>query len=319
MKNYFTIIILFFALSFNAQSRNDKKIFLDSIGMETTAGKHKYFRIIKDYYLKKDKYDMIEYYLDYQIKTEGTFNNKYLNYPSGDYKEYYPSGKIKSIRKIATTDLGSDIYYSFHENGNKEIEGEYLKIKNGKKIDSKLKITSYWTEENIQQVINGEGFMVEKGDFETSSGAIKLGLKDGIWKGINTTHKISFKDNYNLGIFKEGTSKNENNEEFHYTRIHQFAEFLNGKNKFKKFVEKNLFPPDIGKSYKGRMLITFIVDINGDFKDIGIIESINKECDIEGFNLLLSSQKMWKPALHRGFKTKEKLIFPLALEFIINR
>ena len=314
MKYYITIIILFFAISFNAQSRKDKKIYLDSIGTQTTVGTHKYFRIIKGYYLEKEKYEVIDYYLDNQIKAEGIFKNKYLNYPIGEYKKYYPSGKLQSIRKISTSDLGSDVFYSFHENGNKEIEGEYLKIKNGDKIDCNLKVTSYWTEDNIQKVIDGEGFMVQKDDFETSSGTIKLGLKDGVWEGINTIHKISFKDKYNFGIFIDGTSKNETNEEFHYIIVNQAAEFQDGSKKFTKFIEKYFTLPFIEKSFKGKMIISFVVGIDGNFRDLKVLESVIKECDIEGINLIKATQGMWKPSIFRGIKTKYKLLQSINIE-----
>ncbi len=195
MKNYLFIIFSLFTSSLFAQDINDKKVFLDSLSKETTEGNHKYYRIIKDYNLEKEEYKVLDYYLNNQLKAEGLFKSKYQSTAIGEHKEYYESGSLKSVTNHSENKLLSDPFYSLYENGNKEIEGEYVKIKkDNTKEELILKIKSFWDENKTQKVIDGNGFMIEKNEFETSSGKIKDGFKDGIWIGNNIRYKIKFTD-----------------------------------------------------------------------------------------------------------------------------
>ncbi len=315
MKNRLFIIFSLFASSVFAQDNNDKKVFLDSLSKETTEGNHKYYRIIKNYSLQKDEYEIVDYYLNNQIKAEGLFKSKYKSAAMGEYKEYYQSGKLKSVTNYSTKNSQTDTFYSLYENGNREIEGEYVKIKkDNAREESTLKISSFWDENRIQKVINGNGFMIEKKEFETSSGKIKDGFKDGIWTGNNLTYKIQFTDEYESRNLTKGLSRDVNNKEFNYSKIEIIPEFPGGMMGFSKYVQKKYKTPDVKKNIKGRILLRFLINANGKVDDVLILESLEKDCDNEAIKLINSTDGLWISGEYRGIKINFTYILPIMLD-----
>ncbi len=97
--------------------------------------------------------------------------------------------------------------------------------------DSKTKksqtlILNCWNEDKTQTVTDGNGEYEETDLFITQKGAIKNGLKQGIWQGNDKIRKTSFSDNYDKGILVSGISVDENNVKFSYSSL---SEKQNGK------------------------------------------------------------------------------------------
>lgn len=321
MKKLFVLAFLLANTLLFGQTENYQKIYLDSLGFETSFKDHIYYRIIKDYNLKKDQYEVTDYYKGGQIKTERTYSSKFHHSPIDSEKEYYPSGQLKNHRNY---NLNSELhgpYYSFYENGKKEIEGEIIKIK----IDSVkehpfLKIISYWDENGTQKVINGSGFMIEKGqrEDEFSRGKLENGLKTGIWTGYNSTLKLQFADHYESALFKGGISKDTNNIEYTYVGLEKQPEFKGGIEAYVKFIQKNFRTPDIDKKIKGRVFLEFNVNPDGNVSDVKITRGLNEKIDKEAVRLVNSTSGLWTPGEYRGYKVKVHYSLPIAIDINNN-
>ena len=315
MKNHLFIIFSLFTFSLFAQDKNDKKIFLDSLSKETTEGNHLFYRITKDYNTKKEIYSVTDYYLNNHIKSEELYYNK-TGLPFGEHKKFYQSGKLKSNINYSIDDLWA--YSSFYENGNKEIEGEFVKIVEGNYTEEVLKINSYWDEYNTQKVVNGNGFMIKRGEFESSRGEIKGGFKNGIWRGTDLKYKIQYVEKYELGKFKGGVSRDFQNIEYAYLGINKQPEFAEGMLKFYEYVKKNYNVPyrDIEKSVKGKVFTSFTVGAEGQIQDVKILRGLTPELDLEAVRLINSTDKpgLWLPAEYRGIKTKASFALPINIE-----
>lgn len=311
--NFFSLLMLF-ATSIFSQDDFVKKIYLDSLGVETTPGKHVYYRIKRESDLNKKYYEETDYYLNDQIKQQGLFNAMVQRLPVGEHYGYYKSGKIKSYRRYSKGELDSDIYYTLYENGNKEIEGEYIKSFKEFEIESILKVESFWNQDNIQKVTKGNGIMVEQELFEITTGEIKEGFKEGIWEGVNSKYKIKFVDTFESGVLKTGIATDENDKKFNYTIIDKQPEFSGGTNGFTYYVQRNYKVPDIDINLKGKVILGFTVDVNGKISNIQIVQSLQKDCDQAGLKLLRSMGKLWMPGEYRGIKVNVKYKIPITLD-----
>ncbi|MEP7093263.1 MAG: energy transducer TonB, partial [Flavobacterium sp.] len=77
MKRKYLLVFLFLLPNiFFSQSSNDKTVYLDSLWKETSKENHKYYRIVKDYYLDKEEYRFEDYYSPGKIQMEGNSSVK---------------------------------------------------------------------------------------------------------------------------------------------------------------------------------------------------------------------------------------------------
>jgi hypothetical protein len=72
MDILFTIALLLFTTQFFYQAPVSRKIYLDSLWKQTTENKHKYDRIVIDYYAIRDKYPFNDYYKTRALQMTGT-------------------------------------------------------------------------------------------------------------------------------------------------------------------------------------------------------------------------------------------------------
>ncbi|WP_300569765.1 energy transducer TonB [Flavobacterium sp.] len=317
MKNYFLLAFLFATQLLLAQSK-DKKIFLDSLWNQTNEGNHKYYRITTDYYLNKKGYQITDFYLNGQIKNQGSYEDKDGNGRIGQHKEYYSSGRLKTEKNYAADNRPSGPFNSFYENGNKEIEGEYVKIKTDVVEEhSILKVISYWDENGTQRIIEGNGTMIEKSEKETSRGKLVNGFKEGTWIGTNPSKKVQFVDKYESGIFIAGVSKDSTNTEFGYLEINKMPAFKTGLMDFYKYVGKNFNKPDT-ETIKGKLITEFTIGTEGQIQDVKIIKGLRKDLDIEAIRLIMSTDNSWNPGEYRGIKTEIKNTFPIVIDIKVN-
>lgn len=319
MKKKLILAFLLVSKLLLGQTQDYKKIYLDSLGHETTTENYKYYRIIKDYNLTKEKYEVTDYYKDGQIKCEKTCRNKEGYSQIGSEKEYYPSGKLKSHKNFNFDFEPYGAFYSLYENGHKAIEGDYVKLKTDAVEEHVvLRITSYWDENGMQKVIEGNGFMIDKDEYniESARGKLENGLKTGIWTGFNSKHKLQFADQYHSGIFIGGVSKDADNIEFSYLEIDKQPEFKGGSLEFMKFIQKNYKTPDTNKDVKGRIFLEFTVNLEGNISGVKIVRGLDEKFDKEAVRMIYNSSNvgLWTPGEYRGKRVDIKYMLPIMID-----
>ena len=313
MKNYFLLAFLFATNLFLAQS-NDKKIFLDSLWKETSEGNHKYYRIIKDYYTEQESYKVYDYYATDVLQMEGTYKDKELAFKKGNFIYYYDNGN-KKTEGVVENERSIGSFLEWYENGVKKAEGEY--IKNEKAFQNDFKILNYWDDTNKQLVINGNGYVVDVTKDYSIEGTLKNGLREGIWTGSNKKTKISFTENYKNGDFISGISTDSDNIKHSYNVVEERPEPKNGLSHFMKFISKKMKLPKLNHSLKGRVVLEFIVEKNGEISDIKVIKSLTPELDKAAIEVL-DKYKNWIPGKARGLNVRVRYSLPIMIDIRVE-
>lgn len=310
MKSILLALLLFFIpkMVFSQISSNDKIIYLDSTWSETTKENHKYYRITKDYYSKSDIYRVQEYYKSGAIRTEGFSKNKDNFAKEGELTLYFENGnKYKICHYLNTRLIGKE--FEWYENGNKKREIEYTSGE--KESQNKIKIIQYWNKDNVQMIIDGNGDYVEESKKFYGTGKLKNGYKDGVWNGWQINPENKYTESYGDGKFISGIIIDENNVKTSYNSLGAKAEPNGGMTIFYQYIAKNFKMPE-GNGLNGKVVTTFIIDIDGKAVEPKTTKSLGYGADEEAIRVIMNYK--WVPELQRGQKMRSKFTLPISIK-----
>ncbi|RFZ92788.1 TonB family protein [Mucilaginibacter conchicola] len=213
------------------------------------------------------------------------------NIKGGETSEYYPNGKLyRTI--IYPTDGARD----------NEIMARFTVVANYDSLGKAL-------------VQNGKGFY--KGydwDFKYLNewGKITDGKRDSTWHGEDKKYGFTFTEEYKDGKLIKGTSVKDG-ETFTYDGVNLRAPaFEGGVPAFSQFLSRNLkYPNEARKNdIYGYVILTFIVEKNGDVSDIRVARSAHPLLDQEAMRILKKSPK-WLPGLRHGIPVRVQYSVPI--------
>lgn len=218
MKKNIFIALLFIVSSGLSSQINmvSKKIFLDSLGRETTSPNYTYTRVITNYSQKSARYVVTDFYKNGRKKMTGATLDRDILKKDGEFICYYKTGAKESVIDYSD-DHKSGKEINWYENQNKKSEKQNSWDPKTKK--SQTLILNCWNEDKTQTVTDGNGNYQETDGFVTQKGEIKNGLKQGVWQGNDLSKNISFTDNYDKGILISGVSVDENNIKTSYSSL----------------------------------------------------------------------------------------------------
>lgn len=312
MTKYQWIFFLFVITNIGfAQSNLDKTIYLDSLWKETTKENCKYYRIVKDYYSHKEIYRIQDYYKNGTLQMEGNSKSRDAILSEGEVVYYYENGNKKNITTyIKGRPSGKS--FSWYENGNKKAEQEYItQEKDELKYD--LITHQYWQKDNKQTVINGNGFINEKGDKIQEKGNIKNGYRDGIWEGTDSRYKISFTENYQNGKLNKGTSIDSMMVKNTYYEVFDYPKPKRGMQHFYNYLAKKFIIPKDKQNISGKILLTFIINKDGGAENIKIAKTLDEVLDNKAIRLI-NEYPEWESGKYRGVTTKVEFSIPIRVE-----
>lgn len=311
MKRKYLFILLFLLPNiFFSQSENDKIVYLDSLYKTTTKGNHKYYRIIKDYYLNKEEYRFEEYYSSGKIQMEGNSSDRDNLLRKGDFIYYYENGNKKSscsFLKGRPTGNKTEWY----EDGNKRLLGEYVQLEDGYVSD--FKTLQYWNSKNVQTVVDGNGDYEEIDEKLTGSGKVKNGWKDGIWIGKDTRLKYSYTESYENGKLTEGKSIDSLSKEHRYTKVYVMAKPTKGLEHFYEYIGKKFKIPKSAYGVSGKIILEFVIKQNGKIENTRVIKSAGYGLDEEAIRLI-NAYPDWGSGEIRGIKIKALYSIPIIIK-----
>lgn len=305
-----TTALLFLSIITSAQiSKNDKTVYLDSKWQETTFDNHSYIRIIKNYLLTQDLYEIKEYYKSGAIRTKGFSKDKNQFAKEGELTIYYENGNKRKVSHFSNKRLvGKE--EEWYENGNKKSEKEYTPEE--KESQNKIKILQYWNSNNTQVVIDGNGDYEENTKEHQGKGKLKNGYKDGIWEGKDLKENFSYTEIYQNGKFISGISTDQDNNKYPYKELGNNPTPAKGIEEFYRFVGKNYKRPSI-KDLEGKIQTTFWIDKDGNITDIKILKDIGYGTGEEAIRLLQKAEK-WIPGKSRGMAMKMQYSLPISIK-----
>ncbi|MBA9073781.1 TonB family protein [Flavobacterium gossypii] len=293
-----------------AQNGNDKKIFLDSLERSTDKEDYKYFKIVKNYNIPSETYDVKNYYRSGKLYGEGKTVDSLGFNKIGKFTTYYENGNKKSEGSYnKSTPTGP--HKTWHENGKLEMDGEYFETE---KSVGNLRINQFYDAKGKQTVKDGNGTYEDESYGAKFSGAIKNGLKEGDWKGSNPEAKTSFVEIYEGGNFVSGETTDADHKKYPYTKIIETPQPYKGIQDFYKFVSKNYNPGRINGTLKGKIMLSFVIEKDGSVADIKVVKSLDEKLDREGIRVV-KAYKDWKPGKVRGIFARVSFALPIALSF----
>lgn len=314
MKNQF-LFFLFLCNSFLGYTQidsNDQVIYLDSLKRIGNVENYKYLRIIKDYNLSKNLYDVAVYYKSGKLEMRGTTSDKDNLKLEGSCVYYFENENRKKIANYTNNKLFGK-QFEWYENGNIKLETETIQDPKSKTIITK--IIQYWDKNNTQLVIDGEGEYIETDFGKTiSKGRVKNAFKEGKWIGSSQKPKINFTEYYSEGILIDGISTDSLQLQHKYKEIKINAKPKKGMDLFYNYISSRMkIPMQRDTTLKGTVYLSLIIDATGKIKKIN---ALNKDDFGVSENAIktVSELDQWIPAYHRGIPIEMEYILPIMLK-----
>lgn len=100
-----------------------------------------------------------------------------------------------------------------------------------------------------------------------------------------------------------------------YDELDTDPSFIGGETAMLKFLSDNLIYPETAKTnnIKGRVIVEFIVDKNGNISSPKVLRSPNKILDEEAIRVV-SKMPKWKPGTKDGKPVSTKMVLPIKFE-----
>lgn len=97
------------------------------------------------------------------------------------------------------------------------------------------------------------------------------------------------------------------------------ATFNGGMEKFYEYILKNLQYPKEAREEraKGKVMVQFSVDKEGNIVDVKAINSIHPSLDAEAVRVIQESPK-WNPAIHKGERVKVRMSVPISFDISVS-
>ncbi|TPD68268.1 energy transducer TonB [Flavobacterium microcysteis] len=291
-----------------AQDVKDKKTFLDSLENPTVKEDYKYYRIVKNYNIPSESYEIRNYYRSGKLYGEGkTIDSLGFNI-TGKFTTYYENGNKKSEGNYMNSNPTGP-HKTWYENGKLQMDALYFEKE---KTVGNLKISQFYDATGKQTVKNGNGTYEEEMYGGKSSGKIKNGLKEGEWKGSNTKTKATFIEFYKEGDLVSGESTDSDSQKYPYREIFENPEPTKGMPNFYKFVSTNFHIEDDITPINDKIIVSFIVEKDGSVTSIKILKGLGGQLDREA-KRIIKKYNEWKPGKIRGMTARASLALPIAI------
>lgn len=293
-----------------SQNSSDKIIYYDSNRKEIPKGDHIFYRIVKDYYIEKDLYQIKDYYKSGVLEMEGNSKTKDGFSREGEYIHYYKNGNKKRVENYIKSRLNGP-FFEWYENGKPELKGEYVESEH--EFNSTFKIYNFWNSKNKQMVKNGNGIYEEEGNHSTK-GKIKNGFKDGEWNIYDKENNRQYIDLYGGGKFISGKTINSDGTETQYNVLESRPFPEKGINDFYQFIGNNFSKTKEAYDNKisGKLIIQFVIERDGKIVEPKILKSLGYGLDEEAIKVITSYEN-WIPGKQRGIPVRVLYSIPLTI------
>lgn len=294
-----------------SQNASDKIVYFDSIGKNASKENHNSYRIIKDYHIEKDLYQIKDYYKSGVLKMEGNSKTKDGFSKEGKYVYFYENRNKKREENYIKSRLNGS-FLEWYENGNPKLIGEYVEYE--KELSSDLKIYDFWNSKNEHAVKDGNGLFEEDRENFSTKGILKNALKDGEWKDFNKITKYQYIETYNKGKFISGKSISANGIENQYDARDTKPLPKKGIPDFYKFIGANFVKTKEAAANKiaGKLIVQFVIEKDGKIVEPKILKSLGYGLDEEAIRVITNYEN-WIPAKQRGIPVRVQYTIPITV------
>jgi antitoxin component YwqK of YwqJK toxin-antitoxin module len=253
------------------------------------------------------------YCMDGKLKEKGTFQNMTTLVKEGEITTFYRNGNKKDVSFYAdglpngikthyfqTGDINYKILINsagYGDNHQKEESIKYLFCmdNNGKKTleDGNGRFISY----------NDDLEIAQEGD-------VKNTTADGVWKGFDEGN-LTFSEFYQKGKLIKGESYGGNGKIYNYQQRNKRPEPRGGINNFYTYIISSMQDLDLNNE---KMMMKFVVDVNGNLKNIEVVNSSNQKINTLAVTTLKNAPK-WNPALEQGKPVQVAYYMPISIKY----
>ncbi|MEK8179421.1 TonB family protein [Flavobacterium buctense] len=308
MKKLYFLFILFSNL-FYAQNSEDRRVYLDSLFKETENSDSPYYRIIEDENTNKEEYKFKTFYKSGKVYIEGNTRSNKSILQNGFITTYFENGNRKEEYYSDKGSIAGN-QTAWYENGNKKYVKDYFKEKN--ELISTVRILQFWDINNVQKVIDGNGYFEGEENHCYEKGKLQNGLRIGKWEGVDKRFKIKFEEDYENGKLIKGVSMDSVSNEQSYTSVRESAKPRKGYEHFYKYIGKKFRFTKKTERQSGKIVLSFIVEKNGTISDIKVLKSAGEELDNEAIRLI-ESYPDWEPGKYRGRIVRVHYTIPITI------
>nr|MBC7611571.1 energy transducer TonB [Pseudopedobacter sp.] len=124
-------------------------------------------------------------------------------------------------------------------------------------------------------------------------------------------------ENSTLVILNEkggnGNAKEDSGEgTYNMYNIEKYPQFPGGMDEWSKFLSKNLRYPNLARenSIGGRVIVSFVIETNGEITNLKILRGIGAGCDEEAIRVIKKSP-FWSPGYQNGRAVRVSYIMPI--------
>lgn len=277
-----------------------------------------YIRIVREPDSGMVLYNVLEYYLNGNLKFVGKSSTIDPIKLEGQTLSYYPNKKKK---QVATYEKGHILgaVYDYYHNGKLYRAVEYVDNQNHsmelKSMGKEEIVHTVYDSTSVEVVKDGNGhYQVYDTEYKTveEEGDVKNGKREGIWKGTSNKGKTTFTEEYGDGKFIKGTSTDESGNSKNYTVKEALPTFKGGESAFARYLSESMrYPPRArNKGIQGRVTLSFVIGKDGSLTDIKVLQSIDPELDAEAIRVIRQSPK-WNPGLQHGVPVKVAYTMPI--------
>lgn len=313
MKKFLAII--FIILSFASYSQSGKIYFIKNNGrFVNDKDSADFMRIVNEPDSGLVYYKVTEFYPNSVRKLIGTAS---IYWPKviweGPSITFDKQGrKVQHVTYQKNLPVGPAYYY--YPNGRLMKELDYSAPNSSEKSKGSLrfKLMNYFDSTGVQLVKDGNGYLKESTKKITEEGNYADGVRYGIWKGTIIEEGTTFEDKYDKGTFISGRSFKPDGKVVEYTIKDVLPKFPGGEKAFGEFLSKHIKYPPEARSWgiNGRVVLTYIVEKDGNLTDIQVVSSPHYALEDEAIRVLKRSPK-WEPGIQNGVPVRVKYTLPV--------
>ena len=115
-----------------------------------------------------------------------------------------------------------------------------------------------------------------------------------------------------LGGVNIGFSQSQVSDTIVYEALEYDAEFLGVKTPMEWVSENFILPDNLKKSEYGKMIIRFVVEIDGSVSNVKVVKGLTRRMNKAAIDMM-SKMPKWKPALNNGRFVRSRYTIPILI------
>jgi protein TonB len=215
----------------------------------------------------------------------------------GQKKVYF----TEDFKELASAD--GAMFYSTYKDSLKGVQRDTYYM-NGVKRNS-IYFTNYKKRliDGVSYEWNSDGNLIKKETWEK-------GKQQGVSQTYYANGQLKRTETYDNNKFVDGHCYNDEGQEIEFYPYYIKPDFPGGIKEFYKYVAKNFKSPNASK---GKIIVGFVVELDGSLKDFNIIQGFNRDMNIEALRVLVHSPS-WIPGKIDGKDARVKFTVPITIK-----